>query len=89
MEQICENPPVPRFFLGYRALRLILEKRFCVGPDGNDVEVAPEGGAQKSGGEPAGGHGHGHDHDHDHTHGEGDASSAQGGVNCHFHAGVE
>ncbi|KAK8025796.1 ZIP Zinc transporter [Apiospora arundinis] len=48
---------------------------FCVGPDGSDVEVAPEGGAQKSGGEPAGGHGQ----DHDHSHGEGDASSAQGG----------
>ncbi|KAK8039057.1 zinc/iron transporter protein [Apiospora rasikravindrae] len=57
---------------------------FCVGPDGSDVEVAPEGSALESGGKPEGDH----DHDHDHGHGEGDASS-EGGVNCHFHAGVE
>ncbi|KAK8094371.1 Zinc/iron permease [Apiospora hydei] len=55
---------------------------FCVGPDGSDVEVAPEGSAHESEGKPEGDHGHGHGH------GEGDASS-QGGVNCHFHAGVE
>ncbi|KAK8134093.1 hypothetical protein PG984_006105 [Apiospora sp. TS-2023a] len=59
---------------------------FCVGPDGSDVEIAPEGGAHGSVGE-SGGDDH---HDHDHSHGQGDnASSQQGVANCHFHAGVE
>ncbi|KAK7920972.1 zip zinc transporter [Apiospora marii] len=58
---------------------------FCVGPDGNDVEVAPEGSTHGSSGES----GVDEHHDHDHSHDQGDASSQQGGTNCHFHAGVE
>ncbi|KAK8086841.1 Zinc/iron permease [Apiospora phragmitis] len=57
---------------------------FCVGPDGGDIEVAPEGSAHRSGEEVEGDQ----HHDHDHSHEEGDAAS-QGGVDCHFHAGVE
>lgn len=48
--------------------------RFCVDPNGKDVEVAPEGAAHADG---------------DHGHEEGHEDESAGGKNCHYHAGVE